>query len=270
MSRSRAFAWTLFNYTEEDVERIKNIDCRYLIFGHEICPDTGNPHLQGFILFQYQMKPLHVKHNIFQANELHIECAIASAARNYRYCKKDGEFFVKGTLPGQGKRTDLHGFVEEAKKQRLTETELIEQHTTVYARFPQFVSKVQAHYHPPESLSVLDNWWFQGSSGTGKSSTARHLYGSSLYIKSPNKWWDDYAGEETVLIDDLDPDNGKYIGYYLKLWADHYPINAEIKGGKILIRPKRIVITTQYDMDQVYQNETLEALSRRFQIRTFQ
>jgi len=54
-------------------------------------------------------------------------------------------------------------------------------------------------------------------------------------------------------------------GHHLKKWADHYKFPAAVKGGQILIRPKRIIITSNYDMESVYErNEDLLPLKRRF------
>ena len=40
-----------------------------------------------------------------------------------------------------------------------------------------------------------------------------------LYVKSLNKWWDGYEGEEIVCIDDFE-DPKRIFGWYLKTWAD--------------------------------------------------
>ena len=82
-----------------------------------------------------------------------------------------------------------------------------------------------------------------------------------------NKWWDGYNHEACCVLDDFDPSHGKYLSYFLKIWADHYPFNAEVKGGMFEIRPDIIIVTSQYNIWQCFEDgETIQAITRRFQI----
>lgn len=54
-------------------------------------------------------------------------------------------------------------------------------------------------------------------------------------------------------------------GQHLKQWADHYPFKAAQKGSQLLIRPKRIVITSNYSIEECYPEVQDSApLKRRF------
>ena len=75
--------------------------------------------------------------------------------------------------------------------------------------------------------------------------------------KPMNKWWDGYAGEEVVVLDDFDPRHAEHLSYYLKIWADHYAFNAEVKGGMIRVRPKTVIVTSQYAIEDCFK-ETAE------------
>ena len=48
-----------------------------------------------------------------------------------------------------------------------------------------------AHQRVPDSIAELDNWWYYGDTGTGKSWTARRE-NPGYYIKNKNRWWDGY------------------------------------------------------------------------------
>lgn len=53
-TRHRSYIWTHNNYTPDDIEYLRSeiaSKCRYVIWGKELAPTTGTPHLQGFIVF---------------------------------------------------------------------------------------------------------------------------------------------------------------------------------------------------------------------------
>lgn len=51
----------------------------------------------------------------------------------------------------------------------------------------------------------------------------------------------------------------------MKQWADHYPFKAACKGSQMLIRPKRIIVTSNYPIEGCYEaKEDIEPLKRRF------
>ena len=65
-----------------------------------------------------------------------------------------------------------------------------------------------------------------------------------------------------MIIDDYDCEA---LGHHLKIWADHYSFMAEYKGGARLIRPKKIIITSNYMPDEIFKDKTLvTAIRRRF------
>jgi hypothetical protein len=112
----------------------------------------------------------------------------------------------------------------------------------------------------------LENLWYFGPPGTGKSRKARDMH-PDAYFKACNHWWDGYAGEDTVIIDEWEVDSGKYIGHHLKIWADRYPFKMEIKGSSLpLQRPKRIIVTTNYSIDECFSRDGMlcDAIKRRF------
>lgn len=109
--------------------------------------------------------------------------------------------------------------------------------------------------------------WLFGESGSGKTRAALAAY-PDAYIKPRNNWWDGYQDEEVIIVDDVD----KYdvaLGGKLKHWADFAPFIAEIKGGSRKIRPRLIIVTSQYVIGDIWKDrETKEALGRRFRLET--
>lgn len=108
------------------------------------------------------------------------------------------------------------------------------------------------------------NEWHHGEAGTGKSRTVREAY-PDAYIKGANKWWDHYAGEKVVIIEDLGPQMINAV--HLKCWSDRYAFACEGKGYSMKIRPEKIIITSNYTIDEVYpEKQNYDPLLRRFRV----
>ena len=233
-------------------------NAKYLCFGREES-STGTKHLQGYVVFKYAVKQ---PSRFFQnCGRGHFEVAKKSAELNIEYCAKSGDFVEYGDRPGipkdQGHHGSKGGAVEvkrwddawnSAKKGNIEEIP-----GDIKLRYYSTITKVAAKYaKPPPELDNLNNTWIVGPSGTGKSLYVHRKYPGG-FKKEFSKWWDGYQEEneahQTVLLDDLHPKWAEK--ERLKNWADHYPFVAEIKGGSMLIRPARIVVTSNYHPREV-------------------
>ena len=95
-------------------------------------------------------------------------------------------------------------------------------------------------------------------------------YGKStqLTMLKKNKWWCNYTGQDTVVIEEADPKNMEHLADRLKVWADRYPFPGEIKGGRIEgIRPLKVIVTSNYTPEECFPNSNdLEPILRRFKV----
>ena len=232
---------------------------KYVVCGRE-CGENGTPHLQGFVYFETkksaaQMKEIHPT--------AHWESMRGTVDQAAEYCKKEGEWYEAGVRPLNQKEKGERGKQSIEERWALAKAGQFEQ-------LPPEHIKVYKYIHSTctisQDRSELDNLWVQGHSGCGKSSWVRSNY-ATFFVKSMNKWWDGYAGEEVVVLDDFDPSHAEFLAYYLKIWADHYVFNAEVKGGMMRIRPKTFIVTSQYGIDQCFKTEQdRAAISRRFRV----
>ena len=86
--------------------------------------------------------------------------------------------------------------------------------------------------------------WFYGPTGAGKDRAA-HEFSSfrETYEKDGTNFWQDYSGEETIIISDVDDKHGLDFRTILRL-TDRYQFRGNVKGGHTYIVSKRIVFTS--------------------------
>lgn len=264
---SRNWCFTVNNYTSEEEELIKNIKCKYLVYGKEV-GDCGTKHLQGFIVFS-GVRTLDRASRVFN-KRAHLEIKRGSFKEASDYCKKDGEVFEKGDLPldqvckGEKEKEKWKNIL--AKAYEGDETWLAEQYPSIYFRsLPLFRS------HKKFDLSVLDytdadtphEWWY-GETGSGKSRQLNVQF-PDHYPKLVNKWWCAYSGEDVVGIEEWPREVNDILISYLKKWVDRYKFMAEYKGGSFVIRPKKIIVLSNFSLEEAFLKvDDLAPLRRRF------
>jgi len=261
---SKRWLFTLNNYSPEDVTKLSLDNFTYVIAGKEVAPTTGTPHLQGYAIFRSNKRLAALK-KLFPT--AHWTMAKGSTDENIEYCQKDGDFVEFGERPRS--RAQKAADVSARQKARWQAIIAAAKAGTCEAEFPgefiRYNGTIRRLYSCPlDDIPDYSGIWYHGPPGSGKSRSARVAY-PNFYDKLINKWWDNYDHEESVLIDDLSLDHG-FMGSFLKRWADHYPFRAEFKGGSFMIRPKNIIITSNYTPDEIWPTDgvLVEAIKRRF------
>lgn len=277
MSRSRNYVFTLNNYDEDDEDNVFALtverDFRYVVCGKEV-GESGTPHLQGLVCFT-QPKSLNQMQALLPGG--HFEVKRGTFKQASEYCKKDGNYYEHGELPLDAEGKGLKG--QEAFEQMMADTiELIRQGNyaevnpvmTCHIKACEYrVLKEQQQARNLDDLQGdLPHLWFYGPAGTGKSREARRLI-PDAYLKMCNKWWDGYSGEDNVLIEDFDKQHNVLV-HHMKIWGDRYAFKTEVKGGTIDIRPKLIIVTSNWHPKEIWTEAgDLEPIMRRFTVRHF-
>lgn len=259
MARHYNYVFTHNNYENTELE--DTVPCQYIVYGKEIAPTTGTPHLQGFIRFTPWVSLKQAKKRMpgcWIEPALTLDAAIA-------YCKKDSEITERGTKPmnqeekGTGEKERYKRAREYAERGEFDQID-----ADIYIRHLGNLKKIRADKQvQPEQLTELSNEWIYGPPGSGKTTQA-FAENPGAYLKGLNKWWCRYAGEDCVIVDDMDPFH-KAMSQDYKAWGHHMPFPAETKGGSIIIRPKKIIVTSNYSIDEVWEDTTTrEAMHRRY------
>lgn len=263
---ARGFAFTSF---EVDRDFSKELKADYLIIGREECPETKKAHLQCFAYYSDKKSVNKFRKEVAPS---HVETIRGTIEDNIKYCSKGGNFTEYGERPHQGRRTDLEKIVKDCKAGKKMR-EIVEDQPEAAVRYLGNIQKIHGMFAKKRDW-VMDVRIYHGSPGSGKTKAVYDEFGANnIYAKSPShKWWDGYAGEDCVLIDDFEPFEQGYFNFreLLRLF-DRYPMSIEFKGGVTEFRSKTVIITTNIDPDSWYPlHPDRAALTRRIsQVKKF-
>nr|WAQ80642.1 MAG: replication-associated protein [Circoviridae sp.] len=237
---------------------------KYLVWGEEIAPTTGTPHLQGFINLKKKLRFRQVKELL--GGGAHIEVARGTDIHNRTYCMKEGKAHEYGTPCGQGTRTDLTAAVEVLNTNAGNLQMVAQACPSVFIRYGRglrdyvttmglvkqrdFKTKVTVYTGPP---------------GCGKSRAAAQEDGTKFY-KTRGEWWDGYTGQDTVIIDDF----YGWIKYDEVLRVcDRYPHKVPIKGSFVEFISKHIIFTSNIEVENWYKFDGFDASALFRRITTY-
>jgi len=271
-SRKRNFVFTINNYSDEDHKELELLasEATWLCYGEEEAPTTGTPHIQGCVTFANGRSLQSLAKKLKRAR---LAVMLGTFTQNEVYCSKGKNVVNIGVKPmdqaekGQTEIDRWEGIWTAATEGRMMDIPAKTRITSYNT-----LQKIASDHRPPmEQLSELKHEWLVGPPGTGKSWAAR-AENPVIYLKNSNKWWCGYNQEPCVLIEEIELDAGKYLGHFFKIWCDIYPFIGEVKHGKTsMIRPAKIVVTSNYSIGEVFAHDPVlaQAILRRFNVRRF-
>jgi len=231
---------------------------KYCIVGKEICPETGRFHLQGYIEFGSQIRLSKIKK---LDNESHWEIRRGTQKQAIDYCKKEKNFLEWGNPTNeQGKRNDLISLCDDIKSGK-KKKDIIDEYPSLYVKNCNGVDKLLDFYIENRKDAPTFIWLF-GKAGVGKTKYVFDRFNcDNIYSKSAGKWWDGYAQEDVILIDDFDKDTYEF-RELLKL-CDRYKYSGQVKGGFVKINSPFIFITCEFPPSHFWIGNTLTQVLRR-------
>ncbi len=265
-AKSKHWVLTLNNPTKRDSETVKRPGTEgslldYLILGKEKGED-GTKHLQGYCVFKNRVRLSGVKKIWPRA---HLEIRKGTPKEAMDYCKKEGTWREWGVIPvtqGQREKADWDVYYNAAKEGRIEDIP----RSYLVRYYAAFKRIKQDNPIVPEDLKEKKNYWVLAPSQYGKSKYARDRW-PDHFDKAPNKWFIGYKDQTTLLLDDFGPHQCQFLGWYMKRWADHYSFPMETKGGGHQIRPKHVVVTSQYSIQQCFPDPLeCDAIANRFKV----
>lgn len=254
----RAYCFTINNYTLKCIEAVENVKCKYIVYGYEVCPTTGTPHIQGYVNFtSAKSMSACVKALGGRAST---RVAKGSAEQNYDYCSKEGNFHERGDRPEQGERTDI-----EIVRETLKKTGSMRKVVDVAKNYQSIkMAELILKYQEPKRTWKPKVIWLYGETGSGKTKSAYEILGEDdVYTASIGKWFDGYDAHANVLLDDI---RKEFLPFNVLLrLLDRYEHRVEVKGGSRQFLAKTIVVTAPVTPQEMYSNigEDVEQLVRR-------
>lgn len=67
-----------------------------------------------------------------------------------------------------------------------------------------------------------------------------------------------------ILLSNFEPHHFSRLSYFLKIWIRRYPFLAEVKCSSMQIRPKKIIVISNFKVEQIFADFVFVAINSRF------
>lgn len=178
------------------------------------------------------------------------------------YCRKPATGGAKVTGPfqelgtwrsSQGKRTDLASVVQSIHAGAELR-DLVEEHTSVFIRYPNGITRALAILRPSPARSAPLVLILYGDTGTGKSRACAQVYPEAYWYPRPQNghaYALGYAGQRVIIFDDF----YSWVPYDLLLRiCDRNPLQLNVMGGAMTCHATTIIFTSNQNPDTWYPN----------------
>jgi len=257
--KKAAWCFTSHDVSAEFETRLDNLNCKYMVYGRELCPTTHRPHLQGYVEFPSARHFTAVKKLL---PGVHLEPRNGTSAEAATYCKKDGNVVERGIISTPGARNDLVA-VREAVIEGASFEEIIMTTTSFHAL--KTALTILPYMEQRRDFKPYVEWIY-GPTGTGKTYKAKNDNPppARVHFQGTNdRWWHGYDAQDVVIIDEFRPDFCSF--RRLLCLIDENPCIVECKGGNRQLRARKMYFTAPYSPTEMYSflDEDVGQLLRR-------
>jgi len=263
-TKKAAWCFTSHDVSEDYKAKLAALDCKYIVYGFEVCPTTSRSHLQGYVEFASARHFAAVKKLLPGA---HIEPRKGTSEQAADYCKKDLSFTERGEISAPGKRNDLKDVVDMIAAGGSLEH--IIDNTTSYQAIKTAMTILPIKEPKRDFKPYVE--WIYGPTGTGKTHKAHaDNTGARIHVQgTSDKWWQGYDAHEVVIIDDFRKEFCSFVRLLRLL--DKYACTVEMKGGSRQLLAKKMYITAPYHPREMYDrcDEDVAQLTRRIDVVTY-
>lgn len=237
-TRSRAWCFTLNNYTEDDIIFFTDtLNTEKYAFQEEICPTTGTPHLQGMIYFKNDRKFSDMKQLNRRAHWKKTICAKSSLV----YCSDEGK------QRPENARQFIKGFKVKKKLKLINENNL----------YPYQKTILNICSTEPDNRSIY--WIWEPTGNVGKTSIIKlllHKFKDNIHYCSGGK-----ASDICYQINEMDEDcniflmnlprsaEGKVSYNGIEQVKDGLTSSPKYKGGFKIFNPPHVFIFSNFPPD---------------------
>ena len=215
--RSRGWIYTVWSNKREDfatdlLEACKADDkIEYAVFGHEICPDTGTEHLQGFVYWTNAVTGRGAQRRLgLRYGEYHAEAQRGTHAQASKYCEKEENLaFVHGEIPDPDVTPEsAWDYILIMIEDGASDFEIMKTYPAHFARCKKGITAMRAElaFQNVGEYRDIEVTYLWGPTGTGKTRSVlesaehpRDVYKVTDY-KHP---FDNYRGQKTILFDEF-------------------------------------------------------------------
>lgn len=283
MGRIRGWCFTSF----ADEKPVWNKErMAYLLYAPEICPTSGKKHWQGYVYYKDKVS-MKMSQKLLATGEHHHDPAMGTAQDSYNYIvgpyEKDEktkpynpDFEEFGTMPQQGKRRDLNEIKDKLLKQETTINNILTEEPIIFHQYGRTLERLDdLRMSGIFRTEMTTGLWLWGPTGVGKSHKAFENYTPTTHYNwnvSDNGWWEGYAQQDTVIINELRQGELHY-AMLLQL-LDKWPYTVKRRGRPPLpFTSKRIIITSALPPKEIFKLQgangldKLEQLYRRCEVK---